>query len=63
MTQAQIKENRNVVREIIESQIKDSDLIIKAGKVIDSLRNRYGKSERTFNSTVILRKIREAQLR
>ncbi|MFA5779379.1 MAG: hypothetical protein WC947_04520 [Elusimicrobiota bacterium] len=63
MTQAQVKENQNVIREIIESQVKDNDLIIKAGKVIDNLRNRYGKSEKAFNSTEILRKIREVQLR
>ncbi|MEW6557855.1 MAG: hypothetical protein AB1349_10960 [Elusimicrobiota bacterium] len=59
----QIKEKRNSITEIIESQIKDRDLITRAGKIIDNLRTRFGKCEKGFNSTELLRKIREAQVK
>jgi predicted DNA-binding protein len=63
MTRTKIKEKTDLVKEIIESQVKDKEQIIKASRTIDNLRNRYGKSAKMFNSTKILRKIREGQIK
>jgi hypothetical protein len=63
MTRTKIKEKNNLIKEIIESEVKDRELIIKASRTIDNLRNRYGKSVKEFNSTEILRKIREGQIK
>lgn len=60
---AQLKEKRNAIAEIVESQIKDSALIAKTSKIIDNLRSRFGRCEKGFNSTELLRKIREGQIR
>jgi hypothetical protein len=63
MARTKIKEKNNLIKEIIESEVKDRELIIKASRTIDNLRNRYGKSVKEFNSTEILRKIREGQIK
>ena len=63
MTRTKIKEKNNLIKEIIKSEVKDRELIIKASRTIDNLRNRYGKSVKEFNSTEILRKIREGQIK
>jgi protein required for attachment to host cells len=63
MTRTKRKEKNNLIKEIIESEVKDRELIIKASRTIDNLRNRYGKSVKEFNSTEILRKIREGQIK
>jgi len=60
---SQLKEKRNAIAEIVESQVKDTAQIVKASKIIDNLRSRFGKCEKGFNSTKLLRKIREGQIR
>ena len=57
------KEKKTFYLEMIESELKDRDLLLKSSKIIDQLRTRFGKMEKGFNSTSILRKIRESHLK
>ena len=47
--------------ELIESRVRDRDLMRKAARHMDELRKRCGKPEKGFDSVTILRKIREAR--
>ena len=47
--------------ELIESRVRDRDLMRKAARHMDELRKRCGKPERGFESVAVLRKIREAR--
>ena len=46
---------------ILESRVKDKESIVKASHNIDKIREKYGKYEKGFNSTEILRKIRDSK--
>ena len=53
----------NIIQDIFESKARDRESIAKASHKIDAIRIKYGKAEKGFNSTEILRKIREGNLR
>lgn len=57
------KVKENVLNNVIESKIKDRETIIKASHKIDEIREKFGNIKDGFNSTAILRKIRDSRLR
>jgi len=63
MSRTKIKEKNDLIKEIIEAEVKDKELIIKASKTIDALRNRYGRPTKALDYTELIRKIREGKIK
>jgi len=63
MPRTKIKEKNDLIKEIIEAEVKDKELIIKASKTIDALRNRYARPTKALDSTELIRKIREVKIK
>jgi hypothetical protein len=47
--------------ELLESRLRDRDVMRRAARHMDALRKRCGKPEKGFDSLAVLRKIREAR--
>ena len=47
------------VEDFVKSELKDRQAMLKASKLIDEFRERWGKPEEGFNSLRIIRKMRD----
>jgi len=49
------------VEDFVKSELKNRQAMLKASKLIDEFRKRWGKAGKEFNSVKIIRKIRDSR--
>lgn len=49
------------VEDFIKSQLKDRQAMLRASRLIDEFRKRYGKVQKGFDSVEIIRKMRDTR--
>ncbi len=49
------------VEEFVRNKLRNRSEMLTASRLIDNFRNKYGKTEKGFNSTDFIRKIRDTR--
>lgn len=53
--------NEIKVEDFVKNRLKDRRAMLRASKLIDEFRKKYGKVEEGFNSVEIIRKMRDSR--
>ena len=58
-----MRQMSNVIKieEFVKNKLKDRGEMLAASRLIDNFRKEYGKTEKGFNSTAFIRKIRDTR--